>query len=604
MKKTLVLLTMIVSLICLLAFQSSASIVSEAKPISLNEETSFDFKYENSEAVYKFTPEKTDYYELTVTNFIEDNTYIYIYNESGDQIAFTSDDDFSGECYCAEKLTAGKTYYYVIHCYSYDSITQANITLVKHTHDLKTTYINEAEVGYDGYYDQECRRCDYEKSITIPKAVISFPQTSFIYTGKTITPELTIKDSEGKELKKNIDYTISGSASASKIGSYEISITLKGNYTGKKNLAYKIIPAKVTSLKASTQTASSITLTWNKVSGADGYIIYNYDSSWEEYTRLATVATNTATISKLSSGTTYKFVVKAYKKVGNTNFYGAISTMLSATTLPDTPKLKVSQTSNSITLAWGKINGASGYVVYSYDAKTKKYTRLTVVTTNKVTFSNLSSATAYCYTVRAYRKFNNKNYYGSCTALLNTATRPDKPTGLKATQTTDSITITWNKVKGATSYTVFGELDDTGITTTKNSITIKHLYSCSEYSYTVVATAKINGKNYLSTYSPILYTATRPEKPSELDIYSGKKSAKLYWYNYDCTDFQIYMATRKNGKYTKVKTINSDHAGYLNTTITNLQSGKTYYFRIRGYIKNRNTVVYGAWSSVLTAKIK
>ena len=595
---------MVISLVCLFAFQSSASIVSEAKPIALNEVATFGFKPGNNEAVYKFTPSKTDYYEITVTNFVEDETYIYIYNESGDEIAFTSDDDFSGECYCAKKLTAGKTYYYVIHCYSSDKVTQANIKLIKHTHDLKTTYINKAEVGYDGYYDQECRKCDYEKRTTIPKAVISFPKTTFIYTGKTIIPQLAIKNSKGNNLIKNTDYAVTGATSASKIGTYSINVKFKGKYEGSHKLTYKIIPGKVTSLKASTQTAKSVTLTWSKVTGADGYIVYDYDSSWKEYTKRATVSTNSATISKLSSGTTYKFVVKAYKKVGNTNYYGAISSMMNATTSPAAPKLKASQTSNSITLAWGKIAGANGYVVYRYDAKTKKYTRLTSTTTNKVTFSKLSSATAFCYMVRAYRTLDKKNYYSSYSALLNTATRPEKPTGLKATQTTDSITLTWNKVKGATSYTVFEYLDEKGITTTKNSITIKNLCTCSDYTYTVVATAKINGKNYNSVYSADLYTATKPNKPSDFEVYAGKNSAEFWWNDDDCTDYQIYMATSKDGKFTKVKTINTKYVGSFKTTITNLQSGKTYYFKIRGYKRNKNTVVYGAWSSVEYAKIK
>lgn len=594
---------MVASFICLFAFQSSASIVSEAKTITLDSPVTFNFDDDHYEAVYKFTPRKTDYYELKVENFVEDDTYIDIYNQNGDLIDNTSDDDFSGECYLVEELSAGETYYYVIESYT-DKLIQSKILISKHEHNFVTSYREQANLDYDGYYTQECRRCEYEKNIDIPHSVISFPQTTFTYTGKTITPQLTVKNSKGTALKNNTDYTITGTTSAAKIGSYSITVKFKGDYSGEKTLKYKIIPAKVTSLKASAQSATSITLTWSETTGAGGYIVYSYDSKWKEYSKLATVSTNTATISKLSSGTTYKFAVKAYQKVGNTNFYGSASSILTTTTKPATPKLKATQTSNSITLSWGKINGANGYVVYSYDAKTKKYSKLTTATTNKITLKKLSSATAYSYSVRSYRKFGSSNYYSSYSSVLSTATKPAKPSRLKATQTTTSITLTWNKVKGATSYTVYDIWGDKCATTKTNSVTIKNLYPSYDYTFVVVATAKINGKNYSSADSSKIYTATKPEKPCDFEIYADKKSAELWWNNDDCKDFQIYMATSKNGKYSKVKTLKTAHVGSFNTTIKNLSSGKTYYFKVRGYIKNNDTIVYSSWSSVKSVKVK
>lgn len=604
MKKTFALLTMVAAFVCLFAFQSSASIVSEAKPITLDNPVNCTFNDDNYEVSYNFTPSKTDYYELTVENFIEDETYICIYDKDGEILCSVDDDDFSGECYCADKLTGGETYYYVITCYSFDKATKSTITLSTHSHEMKTEYIDAATTDYDGYYTQKCKRCGYEKDIKIPKAVISFPQKSFVYNGKTITPEFSVKDSNGKDLKKNTDYTITGTISAYDIGSYSINVNFKGNYTGTEKLTYKILPAKVTSLKASSQTSTSITLTWNKVSGAGGYIIYSYDSEWDEYTKLTTVSENTATISKLSSGKTYKFVIKAYKKVNNTNFYGSDSSILTTTTKPAAPKPKATQTSNSITISWGKVSGANGYIVYSYDAKTKKYSKLTTVTTNKATIKNLSSATSYSYSVQAYKKLGSTNYYSSHSSILNTATKPAKPSGLKATQTTTTITLTWNKVKGATSYTVYDLWRDKVATSKTNSVTIKKLYPSCDYTFVIVATAKINGKNYNSADSSKIYTATKPEKPSEFTIYAGKKSAELWWFNDDCTDYQIYMATSKNGKYSKVKTLNTKHVGSFNTTIKNLKSGKTYYFKVRGYVKNGNTVVYSSWSAIKSVKVK
>lgn len=605
MKKTLTLLAVITTFICLFAFHSSASIVSEAKPIKLDETVVHDVSGEDYEPKYKFTSSKTDYYELKVEGTDPEETYITFYNQSGKEIGVFYGDEFSGKCIGAKKLTSNQTYYFVVSCYS-DNDKFAKITLSKHKHVWEIDDFEKATDEDYGYYSRSCRWCGLEQWVEIPSFDFVFLKTTFTYTGNTITPELKIKDEKNKELKRGTDYTVSGTTSAIKIGSYSITVKMKGNYSGTYKLTYKIVPAKVTSLKASSQTASTITLNWNKVNGAGGYAVYLYDLDYEEYEKIATVTKNTAKISKLTSGKTQKFIVKAFQKVGKTTYYGSASSALSATTLPAAPKIKATTKSDSITLSWGKVSGANGYVVYSYNAKTKKYTKLTTLSTTKTTIKKLNPATAYSYSVRAYRKFGGKNYYSSYSAILNTATRPATPTGLKATQTTTSITLTWNKVKGATGYTIYDDWGYKVATSKTNKVIIKPSapYAGYKCGFKVIATTKINNKNYNSYESKMLYTATKPERPLNLEAEPIKKGAELHWWNDYCSDFQIYMSTTKNGEYKKVKTFNAGYTGSLHITINKLSSGKTYYFKVRGYVKNHDTVVYSSWSDIIKVKVK
>ena len=70
-------------------------------------------------------------------------------------------------------------------------------------------------------------------------------------------------------------------------------------------------------LRADKVTASKVTLKWKKVKGADGYMIYG-NSCNKKLKLLKTVkkSKTSFTKSKLKKGSRYKYVVRAYKKVG------------------------------------------------------------------------------------------------------------------------------------------------------------------------------------------------------------------------------------------------------------------------------------------------
>lgn len=74
-------------------------------------------------------------------------------------------------------------------------------------------------------------------------------------------------------------------------------------------------PANVTGFQAVATNASAIKLTWNKANGADGYIVYRYDTKAKKYKRIAKGKNLTYTDKKLASGTSYKYAIRAYKTV-------------------------------------------------------------------------------------------------------------------------------------------------------------------------------------------------------------------------------------------------------------------------------------------------
>ena len=72
---------------------------------------------------------------------------------------------------------------------------------------------------------------------------ITLSKTSFSVTGKVQKPTVTVKD--GKTKLGASSYTVKYSnKNSKKAGTYKVTVTLKGNYSGKKTVSYKIVKAK------------------------------------------------------------------------------------------------------------------------------------------------------------------------------------------------------------------------------------------------------------------------------------------------------------------------------------------------------------------------
>ena len=129
---------------------------------------------------------------------------------------------------------------------------------------------------------------------------------------------------------------------------------------------------------SATQTTSSITLSWSKVSGATGYRIYYKfprDLHWK--TAVDSTTATSKTWNNLPSGETYIFAVKSYTKSGNTTTWGGYTEFTTATKPAAPKKVVASQTESAIQLTWSEVKGATGYRVHyktSANAKWKTAT--------------------------------------------------------------------------------------------------------------------------------------------------------------------------------------------------------------------------------------
>ena len=287
-----------------------------------------------------------------------------------------------------------------------------------------------------------------------------------------------------------------------------------GSYSDILTTATK--PNIVENLKVTNNGDTTINLEWDRVTRATGYKVYIYNNTTKKFEYKAITNNNSITVTGLGQSNTYKFKVRAYKIADNVKYHGAYSTEIESFTKPSQVSgMKTSSNSTtSITIAWNSLVRAEGYRVYKYNNSTKKYEYIGQTKENKFTISSLDPATGYKFKVRAFMTYNGTRYYGSYCSIYDTATYPNKVTGLKTSKTAiDSISIKWNSVKKAEGYAVYLFSERTQSyklykTTTDTTMKIKSLKPAKFYKIYVKSYVVINNKTYYSSASSVLSQKT------------------------------------------------------------------------------------------------
>lgn len=149
------------------------------------------------------------------------------------------------------------------------------------------------------------------------------------YTGNALKPAVVIKDGN-KKLVKGTDYSVTYKNNRN-IGTAEITVMGKGDYTGTKKLSFKIVPKKTTLSSKPGKTSGGwkrVTLGWKKSPGASGYQIY-YSENGGKFKRLTTVSSEKLSCTiRYTIGNTEQFKVRPYTKVNGKTYYGSWSNVI------------------------------------------------------------------------------------------------------------------------------------------------------------------------------------------------------------------------------------------------------------------------------------
>ncbi|MCD7740671.1 MAG: fibronectin type III domain-containing protein [Ruminococcus sp.] len=200
------------------------------------------------------------------------------------------------------------------------------------------------------------------------------------------------------------------------------------------------------------------------------------------------------------------------------SYYDSIATK----TVPKvTVKSKYTSSTSAVRINWKKVSGATGYRIYRYNSKTKRWIEVKTINNGSTTTykqTGLKAGTTYKYRIKAYVNYCGIDFWStSFSSTIKTTTKPAQVTMKTASKTKTAVRINWKKVTGANGYQV-----QRYNSSTKKWVTVKTIKSGSTltykqtglkkgtaYKYRVRAYRVINGKKVYGTWSKTKKVTTK-----------------------------------------------------------------------------------------------
>ncbi len=182
------------------------------------------------------------------------------------------------------------------------------LTVTAKKEHFNETSIERAGIGKNGCITKKCADCGMVRMEEILcLETIELSKTSYTYTGKTIEPSVTVKDSGGRAVPSSC-YKIKYSRNRA-VGTAEVRIAFEGNYAGTVSRTFSILPKGTSVLGRPKAKTNGFLVKWKKRKSASGYQVqYSTD---KKFTKKKTV---TKTIKKKSAVKLNIGKLKANKK--------------------------------------------------------------------------------------------------------------------------------------------------------------------------------------------------------------------------------------------------------------------------------------------------
>ena len=313
------------------------------------------------------------------------------------------------------------------------------------------------------------------------------------YTGKSLKPEVVVSYNGQVVAKSNYTIAYKNNINA---GYAAAIISGKGNYSGKKEIRFKIAPKSVSSI--SFQEIKNQVYTGKNIQPAIAGTYNQTILSGKDFSSITYQNNKNIGVAKIS-----------FK--GKGNFTG--SRTLTFRIVPKTVTgIKVAATDTSITLSWKKDSLIQGYEIYRATSKNGTYKKVATLTKNsqiKWSDKKVSSGTAYYYKIRSYKKVSGEYIRSNATSVVTGITKLKTPT-LKLTAGKKSVVVTWNATKEV-KYQIYRSTKKSSgfnkvATISKsgtNSMKDVKVASKKTYYYKIRAYKVVNGKTIYSSYSSV-----------------------------------------------------------------------------------------------------
>ncbi len=369
-----------------------------------------------------------------------------------------------------------------------------------------------------------------------------------------------------------------------------------------------------TNLKVTEYSDKAAKLSWSKVAGVTGYLVY-YSTDNSNFTKLKTInsqSTTSYTVGGLTAGKAYYFALISYTDINGKITKSKITSSLkitatSSSSVPAPSNLKVAEYSNSaIKLTWTKASDVTGYYVYrSTDGK--KYSKIKTLKASTTAYTNtsLTAGKKYYYSIASYKNTSTGAVAigpksSAVNALTISSSKLSYPSGFAVKEVaTDAIKLVWNKSSNASGYYIYRSIDNKNFSKIKalpsssTSYTNTALYLDTTYYYKIASYVNSNGSIGLSDKSPAVNAKTTSTSVSFNSKTSTSTTITLNWDYPSATGYQIYRLDINTGKYVKIASTSAK-----SYTDKNLSSDRYYNYKVRAYLVSGGITTYSPYNSV------
>jgi fibronectin type 3 domain-containing protein/NAD-dependent dihydropyrimidine dehydrogenase PreA subunit len=325
---------------------------------------------------------------------------------------------------------------------------------------------------------------------------------------------------------------------------------------------------------------SKALITWAASAGAERYKIFRTLDPEGALEPIGSATQCTFTDQTVVAGMTYFFCVTALNSAGESVPSDFASFLIPVVvTPPDAPQgvAATPVSTSQIDVTWTPVASVTGYIVYG-GTSAAGLIEIGTPTTASFSHGNLIAGTTYFYEVVAVNASGASPRSTMVSAIIQTAV-PAAPTGVAATASGTSITVTWSAVTGATGYTVYGGTSSANLTqlgtTATETYTQSNLTPGTTYYYAVAAINAAGTSNRSVTTSATAQGGTPPAAPTGVAAKDSGTSITVTWSAVTgATGYIVYGGT-SSANLTQLGTPTT--ATY---TQSNLTAGTTYYYAV------------------------
>lgn len=396
--------------------------------------------------------------------------------------------------------------------------------------------------------------------VNVKNTRIKLSATKLTYNKKVQRPKIRVTY-KGKVLKEKKNYIIKYSKGCKKVGTYTVQIIGKGTYTGTAKKQFVILPPKAQIMNIYAKTAAATVVVKRQTSQTSGYQLRYATNSKLKNAKTITVKgnkNNTIFLNGLRAGTTYYLQTRTYMTVKGKKYYskwsstghcttnkGTNSTHQSATPTP-TPK-PTSAPIPKLTFEYGaeKVTLENGE---HYNIQVSNHIKNIDISDPTVAYSTVEAINGNSCLLKTLEP-------GKCVITITDIY------GQKLTSTV-SVTQKLNDPHTQTSYTAASETVDS----TLPIPTIKSI-------------------DYDDGWMDVHCRGTL----SQSDSYIGYEGYLSY---NDQFKYSIHVSQAVN-------VVN----GAGNVVFTYLDTGHSYYIKVRSYTIRNNVKIVGPWSEIRKADL-